>query len=263
MSGEEGGRRSFDESIRAIAREVVRAELAKLPVPKDGLTPTKGKDYHDGRDVDLADVQRRIEAEVQRLRPENGDDGDNGLNGWSPVLALVHDGERRVMRLVEWTGGQGEPPRSGLYLGPDGFTPSIAHATDLRGPAGVPEQSGGASDAGLKKLIRREASTLIEAALMEDFDQVPLDDQTAGSDDEVLTFTFDADVQKVWITLASSGASDFSVAKVRTDGIDPDSDTGQSIEAGIPQHITSVTSEVRVFTPAGKTVSVTGYRRRT
>lgn len=79
---------------------------------------------------------------------ENGEDGVEadptpasglrGHHGWSMVTALVADGERRVRRVVDWTGGEGIKPDVGGYLGPSGIVQTIAEATDDRGPTGAP-----------------------------------------------------------------------------------------------------------------------------
>ena len=56
-----------------------------------------------------------------------------GFNGWSPRLAVVADGARSVLKLVGWTGGQGNPPPSGLYLGAIGYVTDIEDAVDING----------------------------------------------------------------------------------------------------------------------------------
>lgn len=66
-----------------------------------------------------------------------------GFNGWSPRLAVVADGARYVLKLVGWTGGQGNPPPSDLYLGAIGYVTDIEDAIDIRGATG----STGASSA--------------------------------------------------------------------------------------------------------------------
>ncbi|WP_156831018.1 hypothetical protein [Kaistia granuli] len=63
--------------------------------------------------------------------------GPQGNSAWSPVYATVVDGSRRVSQIVDWVGGQGTKPATGLYVGPTGFTASIASATDIRGAAGA------------------------------------------------------------------------------------------------------------------------------
>ena len=62
--------------------------------------------------------------------------GDQGLNGWTPILAVENDGERRVQRVIGWTGGTGTAPASGKYVGPNGFVDTAAEAADVRGASG-------------------------------------------------------------------------------------------------------------------------------
>jgi len=69
-------------------------------------------------------------AEARDLR------GAIGSSGWSPTYAVVEDGERRVLLVTNWIGGSGVKPATGDYVGALGFTPNIAEATDIRGPAG-------------------------------------------------------------------------------------------------------------------------------
>lgn len=57
-------------------------------------------------------------------------------NGWTPILAVVSDGERRVLRVTDWTGGGGVEPATGLYVGAAGLVAEIADAVDVRGAAG-------------------------------------------------------------------------------------------------------------------------------
>src|SRR5690606_18655224 len=57
-------------------------------------------------------------------------------NGWTPVLAMVSDGERRVVQVTDWTGGQGTKPATG-YLGATGVVSDIAQAIDVRGAPGA------------------------------------------------------------------------------------------------------------------------------
>ena len=67
-----------------------------------------------------------------------GATGAAGTNGWSPVLSVEADGERRVLRLVDWVGGTGAKPAIGSYLSSTGFVATAAQATDIRGPQGAP-----------------------------------------------------------------------------------------------------------------------------
>ncbi|TXH38770.1 MAG: collagen-like protein [Rhodospirillaceae bacterium] len=71
-----------------------------------------------------------------------GSDGDDGDDGWSPVFAVIADGDRRVQQVIDWAGGTGAKPAIGKYVGSAGFTSTIADAVDIRGPA----SAGGGSD---------------------------------------------------------------------------------------------------------------------
>ncbi|GAA4464199.1 hypothetical protein GCM10023189_43170 [Nibrella saemangeumensis] len=62
--------------------------------------------------------------------------------GWSPVFAVVPDGERRVMKLVDWTGSLGTKPLTGLYVGETGLVEDMAQAVDVRGVAGLDGMDG-------------------------------------------------------------------------------------------------------------------------
>jgi hypothetical protein len=61
-----------------------------------------------------------------------GETGEPGDNGWSPILAGVSDGARRVLQITGWTGGGGTPPASGDYVGSEGLVADIADAIDIR-----------------------------------------------------------------------------------------------------------------------------------
>ena len=66
-----------------------------------------------------------------------GPTGPAGHNGWSPKFALELDGERRVLKVVDWVGGEGTKPNVNVYVGTTGFVTTIADAVDLRGPQGA------------------------------------------------------------------------------------------------------------------------------
>ena len=58
---------------------------------------------------------------------------ERGLSAWTPIPAAVADGARRVLQIVDWTGGQGTKPATGLYVGAAGLVPDLASAVDLLG----------------------------------------------------------------------------------------------------------------------------------
>ena len=68
--------------------------------------------------------------------PVEGPPGGPGDNGWTPELASVNDGNRRVHQVADWFGGEGPKPPIGQYVGPNGFVINIADANNIRGEAG-------------------------------------------------------------------------------------------------------------------------------
>lgn len=82
------------------------------------------------------------------IKGDKGDTGDTGAtgaagsNGWVPTLAVVADGARSVQQVVDWTGGTGTKPTTGLYVGASGFVTPIANAVDIRGATGATGANG-------------------------------------------------------------------------------------------------------------------------
>lgn len=111
-----------------------------------GINGANGKDGVDGQDGDdgLSAYQVAVNngfvgTETQwlaSLKGATGAIGTNGTNGWSPRLAVVATGERRVLQITFWTGGTGTPPPTG-YIGATGIVDNIANAVDIRGPQGL------------------------------------------------------------------------------------------------------------------------------
>lgn len=60
-----------------------------------------------------------------------------GGDGWTPEFALVQDGVRFVQQVVDWFGGVGTKPTTGLYVGASGFVVNIADGVNVRGPGGA------------------------------------------------------------------------------------------------------------------------------
>ena len=81
-----------------------------------------------------------------------GPEGKSGFNGWTPEFAVIEDGERRVQQIVDWSGGQGDKPIVGLFVGPDGLVENYADATDIRGPTGADGPPVGDGDITTNKL---------------------------------------------------------------------------------------------------------------
>ena len=85
-------------------------------------------------------------------RGEKGDKGDTGAtgvagstgatgakgdNGWSPILSVINNGSRRVIQVINWTGGSGTKPTTGQYIGASGLVSDISLAVDIRGEQGI------------------------------------------------------------------------------------------------------------------------------
>lgn len=60
-----------------------------------------------------------------------------GDGGWSPAFGLVADGDRIVMQVADWVGGDGDKPAVDLYVGASGLTETIGEAVDVRGAQGA------------------------------------------------------------------------------------------------------------------------------
>jgi hypothetical protein len=71
-----------------------------------------------------------------------GSTGPAGSTGWSPVLAVVSDSARRVLQVIDWTGGTGSKPGTGQYVAASGLTGVLANAVDVRGSVGATGPTG-------------------------------------------------------------------------------------------------------------------------
>lgn len=60
-----------------------------------------------------------------------------GPQGWSPSLAVVADGARSVLQVIDWVGGEGAKPTITGYIGATGIVATAALAVDIRGSIGA------------------------------------------------------------------------------------------------------------------------------
>ena len=107
---------------------------------------------------------------IQGIQGIAGTTGEQGQKGWSPILAVVSDGARRVLQVSDWTGGAGTKPASGSYIGATGLTAIIGNAVDFRGIQGIQGLTGATGTAGTNgvnakqiTLITHEANNAIKA----------------------------------------------------------------------------------------------------
>ena len=98
---------------------------------RDGLPGTDGQPGLPGAKGDKGDKGDQGAQGIQGVQ------GLAGLHGWTPVLALVSDGARRVQQVSDWTGGTGTKPATGQYVSATGLVATAALAVDVRGPSGA------------------------------------------------------------------------------------------------------------------------------
>ena len=60
--------------------------------------------------------------------------------GWTPVYTVESDGDRRVLKIIDWTGGTGAKPLSNVYISSSGFVTTVANAIDIRGLSGPTDE---------------------------------------------------------------------------------------------------------------------------
>jgi hypothetical protein len=126
----------------------------------------------------------------------NGDDGDDG---WTPRFAVVSDGARRVLEVVDWFGGTGTKPDAGMYVGATGYVALIGDAIDIRGAAGLDGADG-----------------LDGAAGLDGADGAAGLDGAAGADG-----ADGASAYQIWLSLGNSGnEADFIASLQGADGAD-------------------------------------------
>lgn len=101
------------------------------------VTNYNGQPHMDDLNDILKGVQELIDSGGQGEQGPAGEDGEDGTNGWSPILQLESDAERRVLRLIDWTGGTGTKPTLTGYLGTSGIVETPDLALNVRGTAGV------------------------------------------------------------------------------------------------------------------------------
>ena len=102
------------------------------------ISVRKGDTSHNGTlTIDEAIIAAGVAALGDALQAPIGMTGTiKGDAGWSPVLAVVPDGARRVLQVTDWTGGAGATPATGSYIGVSGLVATAPEAVDLRGTQG-------------------------------------------------------------------------------------------------------------------------------
>ena len=101
---------------------------------------------------------------IQGIQGVAGATGAQGQKGWSPILAVVSDGTRRVLQVSDWVGGEGVKPPTGSYVGITGLVASIALAVDIRGAQGAQGLTGLTGTAGTNGTNAKQITTITHEA---------------------------------------------------------------------------------------------------
>lgn len=146
-----------------------------------GLSGATGKQGPTGPEGPRGERGERGEKGERGPKGEAGQDGDDGFNGWTPSLAVVPDNIRRVLKVTDWFGGEGQKPETGHYLGDNGYVSSASLATDVRGMPGAPGGGGGAGSPGLTEAqvieLIQEYGMSVDAA---EYTPIPFSVSTMG-----------------------------------------------------------------------------------
>ena len=110
---------------------------------RDGAKGTNGRDGRDGSDG-LSAYQIAVQNGfvgsnsewLDSLKGAAAAKGDDGDNGWSPVIKATVVGSKSALEIVDWVGGTGEKPTQLGYISESGVVSNIDLALDLRGAKG-------------------------------------------------------------------------------------------------------------------------------
>lgn len=113
------------------------------PQGEEGPAGAQGDQGPKGDKGDVGPKGDKGDTGDQGMPGTDGADGDDGApgvdgnDGWTPIFAVVADGDRYVQQVIDWTGGTGTKPATGQYVGPSGFVSAIGDAVNIRGASGA------------------------------------------------------------------------------------------------------------------------------
>ena len=96
-----------------------------------------------------------------------------GADGWSPLLAVVADGERLVQQVIDWTGGTGAKPAVNGYVGASGIVANISDAVDIRGDTGAKGDTGATGSTVNAPFYSTEAEAIADGLVTGDWYSTP------------------------------------------------------------------------------------------
>lgn len=105
-----------------------------------GVNGTNGRDGSDGLSAYQIAVQNGFVGSnsdwLNSLKGATAAKGDNGDDGWSPVIKATVIGLKSALEIIDWVGGTGEKPTQLGYISESGVVSNIDLALDLRGAKG-------------------------------------------------------------------------------------------------------------------------------
>lgn len=132
VAGINGGRRTVGSAaVNIVQSGFVSIDPPLPPPPKSIFVQSPDSTVPFIREYD-GDFEYFAYGDWNKIQ---GGGGESGYDGWTPVFALAQDGERDVIRIINWTGGGGIKPATG-YIGASGIVSNISYAVNIRGSQG-------------------------------------------------------------------------------------------------------------------------------
>lgn len=124
---------------------------------RDGVRGTNGKDGADGSNG-LSAYQIAVQNGfvgsntdwLESLKGEAAAKGEDGGDGWTPVIATESFEGGSYLKIIDWVGGTGDKPDTLGYVSSSGVVASINIATNLRGERGVQGVQGEQGEQGIQ-----------------------------------------------------------------------------------------------------------------
>ncbi len=147
-----------------------------------------------------------------------GTPGAAGKNGWTPLLAVVADGARRVMQITDWSGGTGTKPTTTGYLGTTGVVPGIGDASDIRGTQGVQGNAGSGINAESIRGVAVSATAPVsgQALVFDGTQYAPGTVAASGSGNSALSIDVSSAASPLALTAAQAAANTLIFTGART-----------------------------------------------